>query len=660
MTEQFVAAPPTGPLTAAWQDGASLPSLRCNLDGARSRLQSFWKGLLKPGNTGPLRLPTAVIERAHAERGTPWPQPLVSHYARFFRDGNRTSYEGLIGERQRRLTRAVLLALQQPGDQVWLDEVIDGTYLLCEQSSWCWAAHDDVFFRKGHVVPDPSNPYLDLGAGEVVAQLAWIDLLLGARIDTRAPGLRSRIRSETNTRAFVPFLTRLDWHWLGLDGDVHNWNPWIHSNVLTAALLLEDEPGRRAELTLRVIEGLDRFLSSLPSDGAIDEGFAYWWNGAGRALEALELLEVATAGELNGDLPLIRELVAFPHRMHVGGSFFLNVADGPGRASDTLPWELVHRWARRVNDDDATRHARCMIGSEPVVDASLLRALHAVSFDDSTAFGARSTVEDETPVSPPLVPFTYLESVQILVARETGGSASGLVLTAKGGHNAEHHNHLDVGSVTVAVDGVPLLVDAGQPTYTAQTFGPDRYSIRAMQSEWHSVPAPWGLGQGVGREFSAVVVQPPTPQQLVMAMQLEKAYGLPDGAEWRRAAGLQPASGERGAVITVRDEWHLPDASEDNDDGVYVRYLLAGGVTVQRGMATVAPEGIPGVVSGRSALLSWDPAAAEAGVEHWELDDPLLAEVWGGRLTRLTFRTAPGMRRKGSFTLEIKANHVHQ
>jgi hypothetical protein len=33
------------------------------------------------------------------------------------------------------------------GGQDWLDEVIDGAYLLCEQSSWSWAAHDDVFSR---------------------------------------------------------------------------------------------------------------------------------------------------------------------------------------------------------------------------------------------------------------------------------------------------------------------------------------------------------------------------------------------------------------------------------------------------------------------------------------------------------------------------------
>ena len=43
------------------------------------------------------------------------------------------------------------------------------------------------------------------------------------------------------------------------------------------------------------LEGLDRYVAVLPGDGAIDEGYSYWWNGACRALEALDILAFATA-----------------------------------------------------------------------------------------------------------------------------------------------------------------------------------------------------------------------------------------------------------------------------------------------------------------------------------------------------------------------------
>ena len=241
-----------GPLAAAWRGDTGKDALLRILAGGRERLtihQAAMQGGWSAVGAAPV---AALASEAEADRGTPWPQPLLSHYARYFRDGNRTAYEGLVAARQQRLTRAVVMACLaqaqepvrkpagEPGTsavrQEWLDEVIDGAYLLCEQSSWCWAAHEDAYTRRGDVVPDRSAPYLDLGAGEVAAQLAWLDLVLAEQLDQRAPGLRRRIREEVLDRVVRPFLDRDDWHWLGLDGDVHNWNPWIHSNVIAAAL----------------------------------------------------------------------------------------------------------------------------------------------------------------------------------------------------------------------------------------------------------------------------------------------------------------------------------------------------------------------------------------------------------------------------------------
>ncbi|SDQ62736.1 Heparinase II/III-like protein [Pseudarthrobacter chlorophenolicus] len=650
--------PPAAPLAAAWGSEASAASLLHLLAGDAGRMDIPAAGSAAWPAEG-LHVPGPVARQAQEERGTPWPQPLVSHYARYFRDGNRTAYEGLVAARQQRLTRAVVMALASgPGSpgadgvdaEAWLDEVIDGAFLLCEQSSWSWAAHDDVFRRTGCVVPDLATPYLDLGAGEVAAQLAWLDHVLGLQLDDRAPGLRRRIREEVAGRVIRPFLDRLDWHWLGLDGDVHNWNPWIHSNLIAAALFLVDDPDTRAHTVARCIEGLDRFLASIPADGAIDEGFAYWWNGAGRALEGLALLEQATGGVLDGGLPVVRELVAFPHRMHIGGAWFLNVADGPARAAAALPWDMLHRWAARLGDPEAAAHAAAMATGAPDPAAGLGRVLHALLEHPEPASNAL-----------PLVAATYLPSVQIMVARETAGTVQGLFLAAKGGHNGEHHNHRDVGSVVVAVDGVPLLVDAGQPTYTAQTFGPDRYGIRAMQSKWHSVPAPFGLEQGTGRDFAAGVLNAPTPERPQLELALGAAYGF-EPLAWIRTAELRRAPGR----ITIADRWDLPAPGAGGTSDIDITFLTAGTlVPGPDGTATVRPDGIPAVgaanATPRGAALRWDPAAVVVLVDEWELDDPLLADAWGPRLTRLRFRTtapaapSPAFRAAGAFTLTVEA-----
>lgn len=109
----------------------------------------------------------ALRERALADLAQPWPLPLVGDFARYRRDGNRTEYESAVFARDKRLSRAAVMAAVT-------------------------------------LAPDVRRPYLDLGAGEVVAQLAWIDHLLGAELDERAPGLRARIRHEADVRTLTP------------------------------------------------------------------------------------------------------------------------------------------------------------------------------------------------------------------------------------------------------------------------------------------------------------------------------------------------------------------------------------------------------------------------------------------------------------------------
>ena len=48
--------------------------------------------------------------------------------------------------------------------------------------------------------------------------------------------------------------------------------------------------------------------------------------------------------------------------------------------------------------------------------------------------------------------------------------------------------------MVVAAGGVPVLIDPGRPTYTAQTFGPRRYEIWTMRGDWHNVPLVRFLG----------------------------------------------------------------------------------------------------------------------------------------------------------------------
>lgn len=590
-----------------------------------------------------------VLAAADTERGTPWPQTLASQYARFFRDGDRTVYEAHVAARHARLTRATLAALHDPRVE-HLDEVVDGVLLLCEQSSWCWAAHDDTYDRFGRVTPTVTEPYLDLGAGEVAAQLAWIDHLLGPALDDRAPGVRWRIRLETQARVLRPFTERRDWWWLGVDHPIMNWSPWIQGNVLAANLALEEDPDRRRAVSALVAEGIAAYWASLPADGGVDEGYHYWWQGAARALEAQDLLGFAGIEPEPEALDRIRATIAFPHSMHLGGDWYVNVADGAARPLATWPWNVVHTWALRVGDAAAARHAgsyRGLPGGLFDERASLPRAVRMLS-DTAWANSPAATS--------PLVGRVVLPSTGVAVARTAPGSTRGLAVSVKGGHNGENHNHVDVGSVIVALDGVPHVVDAGKPTYRAGTFGPDRYELWTVRGDWHNVPRIRGVEQAPGEQFAARSFEVPyggagSPAGTWRArLDLGGAYPV-DGLEhWWREVTLDPDA----EAVTVDDSWSFsgPHAPMATDGSTAWHWLLAGDVTLAPGRAVVrfTPDDTP--PSARALTLTWDAEAVDAALDVRELDDPELAAVWGEHLTRLRL-TARTEAQSGKFRVTM-------
>ncbi|MEV0200383.1 heparinase II/III family protein [Nonomuraea sp. NPDC050691] len=665
-----------GPLLAVWGAAATAGAL------GRALLPPD-AALPVPGSWGRLgphagRALLGVRERAEAEAGTPWPQPLASQYTRYFRDGNRTAYEAQVFERQDRLTRAVLMALATTGDsgtpgsgdatprtgsssspvapmgdgggagERWVDEVADGMLLLCEQTTWCWPAHEDTCRPGGPVLPDTTAPYLDLGAADVAAQLAWADHVLGDRLDARYPGLRERVRREARARVLRPFTERRDWHWLGLDGDVHNWCPWICGNVLVAALRLGEPGEERASQVAWAVEGLDRYLAALPEDGSIDEGYEYWWNGACRALEALDVLEHATSGALAvADVPVVRATLRFPHLMRLGGPWYLNLADARARPATDQPWHVPYRWGRRLGEPDAVRHACSRRAGGIAVTAELGRALRELA--DPEWWAADRPEEGEGveaaagTMDAPNAGAVWFPGTQVGIAREVAGSARGLTLAVKGGHNGEHHNHNDVGSVVVAVDGVPALVDAGRPTYTAQTFGPDRYAIWTMQSTWHNVPEIRGTAQRQGPAFRARDVEvADEPGRFETRMDLAAAYPVSGLERWWRTARLD----RRASLVTVEDAWAF---AADGRPSV-LHYLLAGEIERHDdGQVVVRPPD-----GARAACVTWDPARATSALTVRTLEDPMLSAVWGERLTRLELRL-PGTAR-GSFELRVEVH----
>ena len=588
-----------------------------------------------------------VLSEAETAAGRPVPVLPASGWARTFRDGVRTEHEDAARELRERVTLFVLASVltgevapadAEPGQTPFLDAAVDGLVALAEATTWCWAPHDGHAAARREVLADPDDPYLDLGAAEVASLFAWADHVLGPHFDIRAPGLRRRLRREVDLRVLMPFERIRDWHWLGLHGDAHNWNPWIHGAVLAAALLLTEDEERRGRLVRLVVEGLDHYVAVLPDDGGIDEGVAYWWHGACRLLEALDLLAEAGGPALDArDLPVLAPLIRFPHRMHLGGDAYVNAGDAPARLPGDQPWHVLHRWGERLDDAGVRAHAVSRAREFAGIvrpRAGLGRALAGLAEPHW-----REAVAAD-PADTWLAGEEWLPRVQVLVARETAGTANGLTMAVKAGHNGERHNHLDVGSYWVALDGVPVVADVGQPTYTAASFGPDRYQAWPLSSAWHNVPEP-EAEQVPGAAHGARDVRVDLRASgAVLRADLAGAYPAGLLRYWTRSVRLTRAAGDLPAYVLVEDAW------PDHFGPVRLRHVLAGDVELADGSALVYHDGVV-------LRLSWDAALAGVELEHRPLTDALLRAAWGERLNRLTLLVTEPVR-EGPFRVRLE------
>lgn len=581
----------------------------------------------------------ALVERAAQRAGMAWPELPASVFLDFARNGNRSRYERPHFERREALIQLVLGECAEAEGR-FLDDIVNGVWALCEESFWGVSAHSySRRFERG--LPDTEFPVVDLFAAETGSLLAWTHYLLRPALSDELPVVLDRIEREVHSRILEPYRAVDDWMWLGFtqraDGrPPNNWNPWIHSNVLAADLLLEPDAEIRAATVDRTLTGIDAFLAGYHSDGGCDEGISYWGRAGGSLFDCLDLLARASDDQLNAfDIPLVQEIGRYAYRAHIGGAWYVNFADG---AAKTTPEPgVVYHYGKRIGDPklmaQAAEAERTRKGL-PETKLSIGRVL-ASTFDP---------IADEVASQPPpLVRESWMDGIQVLTARERDGSTDGLFLAAKGGHNAESHNHNDVGHFIVGLDGAPVLIDVGVETYTRKTFSAERYEIWTMQSAYHNLPTIDGHQQVAGPEFQARDVEAKVSADAAeLSLDIAAAYPGEAGIRsWRRSARL-----DRGTEpeITLRDEWELESAPAQ----------LALSLMAASDVELVEPGVLRCTGVRRPLDVRYDPAVFNAEIERIAIDDTRLSPVWGDYVSRIQLHvSAPAA--QGDWTVTMSA-----
>lgn len=562
-------------------------------------------------------------------------------YIDFQRTGNRSRFET---RNQQRMDSVYVLALAEcmDGKGKYTDKLVDYIWAICEQTSWVVPAHNNHENRTGspYALPNlPAGITVDLMSGMMGATLSCVYYIVREALDRVSPIVSRRIKAEVRARVIDPVMQTDDFGWMGLSGRgrINNWNPWIISNVLTCALFLLDDAEYVKSVLLKSLRVLDQFIGIYHADGGCDEGPGYW-NAAGGALfDALDLMFWATDGAIDVyEEPLILNIGDYIRKVHLNGKCFANFGDNGYELS--FGSSNIYRMAEATKNEPLRQFALYMItntrkdwfsskGIAPWKGFSTqfsIRILYDI-FHYSFFLGKDVTYTYDRDC--------WMPDIQVMVAheREDGG---GLVLTAKGAHNDESHNHNDVGQFMVYYDGKPVLIDMGVGAYTKKTFSPQRYEIFTMQSGYHNLPTVNGVMQKDGREYAARVLGyncNGTDTSLLVS--LKDAY--PQEAKigsWERNFVLDRMK----SCATVTDTFSFADSPSEACWNL---------------ITCCKPELGDGSIRIADCKVVYNGCPVTVSVEEIAFDEDL-RKKWGGSLYRIILCMTE-KRREGSFTVKI-------
>ncbi len=435
------------------------------------------------------------IDEAIKYLNNEWPNIKASDYMAFHINGNRLRQENPHFLRRHALVSLLLGELCEYNGR-FIPDITDGLFLICEETYWGLSAHYPAYFET-YKLPDTKNCYIDLFAGETASTVALCYYLFYDELYDYCPDILTRIEYEMKRRILDPYLEHTDFWWMGYSGSVNNWNPWVLSNMLTAFLLMENNPATKYKAIRKMMYEINNIYTAYPDDGGCDEGANYWELSGGTLFEFIYQLYISSGKKLNlFNDKKIQKIMQYNYHTYIADGKYVNFADGTPHVTSSSIAALLYLYGKVADDlkmcELAKRLYKDYIAGNLDVEQNRAsytkRRIQMLILADKLSEKDNMTVIDKHIY--PHLQVAYMRSGEWYCA-------------AKGGHNSESHNHNDVGSFMLYYGAVPVLMDPGCGVYTANTFNEHRYEIWTMQSDWHNLPKINGVSQHEGFDFRA-------------------------------------------------------------------------------------------------------------------------------------------------------------
>lgn len=426
---------------------------------------------------------------ADAERLTtePIPEQPDNLYLEFSTTGNRTRFEAVSHKRRERLSVFALAeCLEDYGRFIKrLEEIIEA---LCNDRTWVWPAHDGNLANFHGTTTD-----IDLVSSKLAWQLATVDHLLGDRLRANT---RQLLRENVRKRVLAPFMEMIDgkrernW-WLET---TNNWNAVCLAGVVGSALALVESPEARARFILAAQTYSQNFVRGFGKDGYCTEGLGYWNYGFGHYVMLAETIRQASGGEVDLlESDDVRRPAAFGARIEIMNGVYPAFSDCP---LDVQPDRRLMAYVSRRYGLGLSQFENDGPSASGLIECALFSFPNFASGKQSAGpqpdgLGAR----------------TWFDSSGVLICRPGSTESCQMAVAIKGGDNAEHHNHNDVGAFIVVVGKTAVLLDPGAEVYTARTFSSKRYESNLINSYGHPVPIVAGDLQRSGNNARGQVLK---------------------------------------------------------------------------------------------------------------------------------------------------------
>lgn len=587
--------------------------------------RQFWQSL-------PENIRSEYITKAEQYLTYDWPVVKATDYLEFIRSGDRR--QGVYSACSNALISLVMGELVE-GKGRFLDQIINGVWFYSEQTWWGWSAHIGQFQKAGSGLPDINQPYVDLGVGEVTSNLSWTWYLFKDEFDKVHPLISQRLKQEICNKALNPYFERNDFGYMGFKGGrPNNWNPWINYNMLNCFLLIESDPARKIAQVDKVINSLDKFLNGYSDDGGCDEGPSYWGAAGALLYESLEVLKTVTGGKFDVfDDPLVQNIGKYFYQVNIHAPYFINFADADATTGGNP--SSVYRYGKAINDP-VMQQFGAYLGKLNKWGEGSLGGKIGDQIKNLTLLNELKNAEAKEA----LVADFWLPDTEVAGAHDQEGSYMGFFFGAKGGFNAESHNHNDIGSCVMYYDGKPCLIDLGREEYNAKTFSSRRYEIWTMQSGYHNLPVINGVDQKEGAKFKAknsTFVK--SDKSATFTTDIAVAY--PENAKvksWVRSYTLN-----RGKSFVISDKYELDENTGASTSSNLITYCKVS--EVKPGMLKLAGDGF-------NLDLAYNAKVVKPKIEFIPVNDRSLKRYWPNGVTRVVFEFIhPGV--KGNQTLTI-------